>query len=372
VEAQEEGQEEVQEAPEEALIRGSMSDFDLSAYAYDLPDAQIARFPATRRDGSRLLVLGAQNGAVAHHAFDEILEHLPPRALLVLNDTRVVPARIPCHKASGGAAELFFVEPAGGGQARCLLRASRRPRPGAVLTTARGGLEVELLADEGKGVVLARFPVDHDEALPALLEQVGEVPLPPYLRREAGPDDLARYQTVYARAPGAVAAPTAGLHFTPALLAEVEARGHDLARVTLHVGPGTFRPVEVDDIRDHEMHGERYEISAEAAARINAARAEGRPILAVGTTSVRTLEAAARDGRVQAGQGVARLFIYPGFRLQIVDHLLTNFHLPGSTLIMMVAAITGREPLLAAYREAVTEGYRFYSYGDAMLVRGDG
>ena len=347
-----------------------MSDFYLDAYTYELPDEQIARFPAARRDGSRLMVLGARSGQVTHHGFSELLDQLPDRALLVLNDTRVVPARIPCHKASGGAAELFFLESAGGGRARCLLRASRRPRPGAVLTTARGGHEVALLADEGKGVALARFPVEDDEALPALLAEVGEVPLPPYLRREARPDDLDRYQTVYARAPGAVAAPTAGLHFTPELLAAAEARGHELARVTLHVGPGTFRPVEVDDIRDHEMHGERYEVSTEAAAAINAARAEGRPILAVGTTSVRTLEAAASDGRVQAGQGVARLFIYPGYRLQIVDHLLTNFHLPGSTLIMMVAAMTGREPLLAAYREAVAQGYRFYSYGDAMLVRG--
>ena len=345
-----------------------MSVFDLSQYQYDLPDAQIARYPAATRDASRLMLLDAVGGT-SHHRFSDLIDLLPPGALLVLNDARVVRARVFCQKPSGGRVELFYVGPAGDGTVRCLVRASRRPREGAELRTLRGGQPVRLVADEGEGRFRVALP-GGDAGVFAFLEAEGDLPLPPYLRRDAEASDDLRYQTVYAANPGAVAAPTAGLHFTPALLADLAARGFLTARLTLHVGPGTFRPVETDDVRQHRMEGERYELPEPTVAAIAAAGAEGRPVVAVGTTTVRVLESvAALPGGLVPGQGVATGFIVPGHRFRVVQHLVTNFHLPGSTLLLLVSALAGRERVLAAYREAVAAGYRFYSYGDAMLIR---
>jgi S-adenosylmethionine:tRNA ribosyltransferase-isomerase len=343
--------------------------FDLSRYQYDLPDELIARYPAPERDGSRLLL---QDGAAgtAHHRFADLPDLLPAGALLVLNDARVVRARVFCRKPSGGRVELFYVGPAGDGTVRCLVRASRRPREGATLTTLRGDLPVHLVTDEGGGRFRVQVP-GGDAGVHAFLEAAGDIPLPPYLRRDSEALDAERYQTVYAANPGAVAAPTAGLHFTPALLAALGARGFETASLTLHVGPGTFRPIETDDVRQHPMEGERYELPEATVAAILRAKAAGRPVVAIGTTTVRVLESVARDhGRLVPGLGVAEGFILPGHRFQVVEHLVTNFHLPGSTLLLLVSALAGRERVLAAYREAVALGYRFYSYGDAMLLRG--
>jgi S-adenosylmethionine:tRNA ribosyltransferase-isomerase len=357
------------------------ADFDFA-----LPVEQIAMVPAPRRDGSRLLVLERPSGAVKHGYFKEILHFLPPRSLLVLNDTRVIPARLRGHKPTGGAVELLLtrsISPTsvsgdgrgeawealarGLGKVQLPLRVDIDPRLGATVIERLGG-----------GAVVVRL--ETAGSLLEVLEEVGEVPLPPYIeaaRRRAGSpvtaaDDRARYQTVYAAQPGAVAAPTAGLHFTPELLDEIRAAGHDTATITLHVGPGTFRPVEVEDPRAHRMDVEHYRIPAATAAALAAARAEGRPVIAVGTTVVRALEAAARaagaGGAVAAGEGATDLMLLPGDPFLVVTGLVTNFHLPRSTLLMLVAAFAGRDKVLAAYADAIARGYRFYSYGDAMLI----
>ena len=286
-----------------------------------------------------------------------------------MNDARVVPARVYCRKPTGGRVELFWLAPTDDGLARCTVRASRRPGEGARLRTERGDHELELVRDEGAGRFAVRFPAGLNPY--AFLEEVGDIPLPPYIRRAAESRDAERYQTVYAAHRGAVAAPTAGLHFTTSLLARLGAAGHEAVTVTLYVGPGTFKPVEADDVREHDMEGERYAINTEAAVAISSAKATGRPIVAVGTTSVRVLESVADErGHVQAGQGLAEAYILPGHQFRVVDHLLTNFHLPSSTLLMLVSALAGRERMVSAYEAAVAEGYRFYSYGDAMFIRG--
>jgi S-adenosylmethionine:tRNA ribosyltransferase-isomerase len=350
----------------------AVNEFDRRLYHFDLPPEQIADEPAELRDASRLMLLdraATEEPGVTHHRFHELVDLLPPRSLLVMNDARVVPARVYCRKPTGGRVELFWLAPTEDGLARCTVRASRRPGVGARLRTERGDHEVELVRDEGAGRFAVRFPEGLDPY--TFLEAVGDMPLPPYIRRAAEARDGERYQTVYAAKPGAVAAPTAGLHFTTSLLAALGAAGHEAVTVTLYVGPGTFKPVEVDDVREHDMEGERYAINTEAAVAISSAKATGRPIVAVGTTSVRVLESVADErGYVQAGQGVADAYILPGHRFRVVDHLVTNFHLPSSTLLMLVSALAGRERVTAAYGLAVTEGYRFYSYGDAMFIRG--
>jgi S-adenosylmethionine:tRNA ribosyltransferase-isomerase len=368
------------------------SDFD-----YVLPEELIAQHPLPERDASRLLVLARAGAAApAHHRFVDLPGLLPRGTLLVLNDTRVIPARLHGHKPTGGRVELLLLEPespAAPDRWRCLYSAAkplkvgtrvvldRDPTASALVLARHGdraapaarGLEPRLGRGSTRpsdgGRVTCGFEVHG--GLAASLERLGEVPLPPYVRRPGGeePEDRGRYQTVFARADGAVAAPTAGLHFTDGTLAALADAGVETARVTLHVGPGTFVPVKVDDPAQHRMHSEPYEVSAAAAAAVNAARASGRPVVAVGTTVVRTLEsAAAADGTVRAGAGRTELFVTPGFRFRAVDGLLTNFHLPRSTLLMLVAALCGRERLLDAYRVATAERYRFYSYGDAMLV----
>jgi len=356
------------------------ADFD-----YDLPPDRVAAVPAARRDDARLLVLDRGSGARKHARFFELLEHLPRRALLVLNDTRVFPARIRGHKPSGGAFEVLLVrrvavEPAPTGHFREVWEALTRGLGTSALgkTLAAGGVEIELLERLPGGTARVAL-AGAGAALLDRLDQIGEMPLPPYIeaaRRRTpatGVDDRDRYQTVFASHPGAVAAPTAGLHFTPELLEAAARAGHEIARVTLHVGPGTFRPVEADDPSAHHMDAEHYRVSPETAGAIARARREGRRIVAVGTTVVRTLEASARahDGQVVAEQAATDLFLMPGSRFQVVTDLITNFHLPRSTLLMLVAAFAGRELILETYAEAVRLGYRFYSYGDAMLITGD-
>ena len=336
-----------------------------SDYHYDLPPDRIAQHPAERRDASRLLVLHP-DGQAEDRTFADVVGLVPDGAVVVVNDTRVIPARVRAKKASGGQVELLFVEPVGQGAWRCLARARRPLRAGQELHPLAPGAP-PLTVVEGRAddtTITVAVPGD---AL-AFLDAFGEVPLPHYIERAAAaPDDRARYQTVFAREPGAVAAPTAGLHFTPALVAALEARGVAIARVTLHVGLGTFTPVRAEDLAEHVMHRERFEIPEATATLV----ASGRPVVAVGTTVVRALESAALGPRrVAAGPGETRLFIRPGtgFRFQIVDHLITNFHLPESTLLMLVSTFAGRERVLAAYRHAVAAGYRFFSYGDAMWL----
>jgi S-adenosylmethionine:tRNA ribosyltransferase-isomerase len=340
------------------------SDFD-----FQLPPEQIAQTPLDRRDQSRLYLLDRAAGNEAR-TIRELPMLLPAGALVVVNDTRVIPARLHGRKSTGGRVELLLCEPLAGVPApawRCLGGASKPIRLGPLVLD--GGLDAEVLAVHGEYVDV-RFGIGAD-AFDGWLAAHGEVPLPPYIRRDL-PDahDRERYQTVFARAPGAVAAPTAGLHFTPELLAALAARGIERAALTLHVGPGTFAPLRADELDGQRLHAERYEIPPATGAAVNAARAAGRPVVAVGTTVVRTLEAAARpDGTVAGGAGITDIFLQPGHRFGIVDMMLTNFHLPKSSLVVLVAAFAGTERVLAAYQDAIARGFRFYSYGDAMLIR---
>ena len=352
--------------------------FSLSDYDYELPPAQIAQQPAARRDQSRLLVLRRPDGALEHRRFHEIDALFEPGDVLVVNDTRVVCGRLYGHKPSGGRVELLLLDYAeclrrraeGAGLiGRCLLRAAKPTRVGTGLVFPEG-LTAEVI-DATEGVYTVRF--DGGDDFEALIERIGHVPLPPYIRRDrqtAGESaDRQTYQTVYAAHKGAVAAPTAGLHFTPELLDRLRRAGVEIASITLHVGYGTFLPVRVEDIRDHRMHAESFEIPDRTARTVTAARAGGRRVIAVGTTCVRTLEYSTDSlGRLHAGRGECDLFIYPGYRFKAVDALITNFHLPRSTLLMLVSAFAGRDRILAAYRTAIVEGYRFYSYGDGMMI----
>ena len=339
-----------------------LSDFD-----YHLPPDRIAQRPAPRRDESRLMVVPRHSDGVGHHRFRDLPELLNPDDLLVVNDTRVVPARLRGHKESGGRVEILLSRPLKDDRWEVMVRG--KTRVGSRLLLAGGALTATVEAVEGGPTRVVRLAPA--ERLDAILRDHGEIPLPPYIDRPAGDteEDRERYQTVYSAQPGAVAAPTAGLHFTPELLARLESRGIERVAVTLHVGPGTFRPVTAERITDHRMETERYTVSAAAAAAIEAARAAGRRIIACGTTATRVLETVwQRHGAVVAGAGESDLFLYPGERFGVVDGLITNFHLPCSTLLMLVAAFAGRERILAAYQEAIGAGYRFYSYGDAMLV----
>jgi S-adenosylmethionine:tRNA ribosyltransferase-isomerase len=339
-----------------------VSDFD-----YALPPGFIAQHPAERRDASRLLVCPRDGGAFVHLRFNEIGSVLRAGDLLVLNDTRVVPARLFGEKGSGGQVEVLFARPLAEGEWEAMVRG--RSRVGTRLILAGGRLTATVVGiEEGP---FRRLRVDEPERLDAVLGEAGQVPLPPYIERPAGHtvEDLERYQTVFAERPGAVAAPTAGLHFTAELLDRLRRAGVDTAHVTLHVGPGTFRPVEVEEIKDHRMATERFSVGAGVAARIAAAKGEGRRVIACGTTVTRVLETLwRRHGAVVAGEGETDLFLYPGEPFGVIDGLITNFHLPRSTLIMLVAAFASRERVLEAYAEAIQARYRFYSYGDAMVV----
>ncbi|MDQ0287280.1 S-adenosylmethionine:tRNA ribosyltransferase-isomerase [Desulfofundulus luciae] len=338
-----------------------MSDFD-----YDLPPELIAQDPAPRRDESRLMVLFRDDGRMEHRLFRDIVEYLSPQDVLVVNDTRVIPARLTGCKAQGGAeVEVLLLRPLDEWRWEALVRPGRRLRPGTRLIFGDGLAEglVEDVTETGGRVVSFTSALPFEE----VLSRLGKMPLPPYIKKY--PEDPERYQTVYARQEGSAAAPTAGLHFTTELLDRIEARGVQLVRVLLHVGLGTFRPVRVQDITRHHMHAEYYEVTEEAARAINVARARGGRVVAVGTTTTRCLETVAdTDGQIRPGTGWTDIFIYPGYRFKAVDALVTNFHLPKSTLLMMVSAFAGREKILHAYRTAVEMRYRFFSFGDAMLI----
>jgi S-adenosylmethionine:tRNA ribosyltransferase-isomerase len=370
------------------LVKTCHTQLRTSDFDYHLPPEQIATHPTVRREDARLLRLDRFRGTHNHAHFREIAGLLPPGALVVLNETRVFPARLRGSKPSGGAIELLLTRMVGdaadarGGRVETWEGLARNVGRDADLELRfAGGVTARVEARLGEGRVRLRFSGLGNASLMARLDEIGEVPLPPYIeaarKREASggataDDDRQRYQTVYASAPGAVAAPTAGLHFTPELLDGLVAAGHQIARLTLHVGPGTFRPVKTEQPSEHVMDEELYEIPAETARAVNAARAAGRPVVAIGTTVVRALESAARDGRgeLNAGPGATRLFLMPGAEFQVVTDLVTNFHLPRSTLLMLIAAFAGRERVLEAYRAAIDAGYRFYSYGDAMLITG--
>ena len=352
----------------------------LSDYDYSLPDGLIARVPLERRDASRLLVLDRRTGARLHRRFADWPGLLRDGDLLVLNDARVIPARLLGRKrGSGGRVELLLVRPdaetatdaalqgpAGALTWVCLGQASKGLKVGAVVELD-GGAEATIVGSMGEGELRVRFAAP--ESLGALVAKVGALPLPPYLEREPEEADRVRYQTVYARVAGSVAAPTAGLHLTEAMLADLERRGVQRAFITLDVGPGTFLPVRGEDESQHRMHPERYHVPPATTAALARARREGRRVVAVGTTVVRTLESTVQpDGTLRSGPGSTTLFIRPGHRFDAVDALLTNFHLPRSTLLMLVSAFAGRESVLAAYRDAVEQRYRFFSYGDAMFI----
>jgi len=337
-------------------------------FDYHLPAELIARYPAPQRDASRLLLLNRASQQIAEDLFSNLSAHLVAGDLLVMNDTRVMPARLFGNKESGGKVEIFLVrrseEP--GERWLCLLRASKKFQAGQIVHLA-GDMKATVCGRSGGEAWLIEFA--GSEPFAEWLEREGHIPLPPYLQREDDHADRERYQTVFSRTPGAIAAPTAGLHFTRKLLAELVAKGIEIAYLTLHTGLGTFQPVRVEHVEEHRIHTERYSIPAATAEAIRVAKARGNRVIAVGTTTTRTLEYAAdQDGNVAPGSGEADIFIFPGYRFKVVDALITNFHLPESTLLMLVSAFAGHEYTLAAYREAVARGFRFYSYGDAMLI----
>jgi S-adenosylmethionine:tRNA ribosyltransferase-isomerase len=342
----------------------NISDFD-----YELPPSAIAQEASEPRDAARLLRLTRTDEAPTDHAFRDLPGLLRPGDLLVVNRSRVIPARLLGRRAGGGTAEVFLLRDVGDDRWQAFVRPGRRLRPGHTVTIdddLSAEIETEAVGKEGRRVLHLRSRAGTVEEA---LERAGHVPLPPYIRRKDRPDDRARYQTVYARERGSVAAPTAGLHFTSGLLAALPRKGVATAEIVLHVGPGTFRPVAVDEVEDHRLEPEPYVVPDEAAAAIASARARGGRVVAVGTTVVRPLEAAAgADGTVSAGPGETALVVAPGHAFRVVDALVTNFHLPRSSLLLLVAAFAGRERVLGAYQEALRRGYRFYSYGDAMLL----
>ncbi|MCU0808609.1 MAG: tRNA preQ1(34) S-adenosylmethionine ribosyltransferase-isomerase QueA [Candidatus Contendobacter sp.] len=333
-------------------------------FYYDLPPELIAQQPPARRGDSRLLTLDGASGELGDRWFRNLPELLQPGDLLVFNDTRVIPARLFGRKASGGRFEILIERLLDERRALVHLHASKSPKPGGALRFD-AGFTATVLGRHGE---LFEISLDGDEPWLALLERHGQTPLPPYIRRPPTPEDRERYQTIYARQPGAVAAPTAGLHFDQELLDRLAEQGIEQVFVTLHVGAGTFQPVRVEHIEEHVMHGEWIEVGAATCERIAAARARGGRVIAVGTTVARALETAAQNGGIQPWCGQTRIFIYPGYRFRCVDALITNFHLPESTLLMLVAALAGRAATLNAYRYAVEQRYRFFSYGDAMFI----
>jgi len=344
---------------------------DISLFDYDLPREMIAQVPAEKRDESKLLVLDRAAGAVEHRVFREIIDCLSPGDTLVLNDTRVIPARVDAHRETGGKVEILFVEDRGNHRWTALMQAKGKLRVHETLLFD-GGLRAEIINRDPDGLYRLRFG-ENDDVL-TMLERAGATPLPMYIVRvrpdhAARPEDRERYQTVYARDPGSVAAPTAGLHFTEELLTKIEQKGVEIARVTLHVGFGTFAPIRVERVEEHKMHRESFNMKPEEVEKLNRAKRDGRRIVAVGTTTTRALESLALRGAITPGGGSTDLFIYPGFQFKFVDALITNFHLPRSTLLVLVCAFAGREKILAAYAEAKRNGYRFYSYGDAMFIK---
>ena len=343
-----------------------MSELRKSDFYFDLPQELIAQDPLADRTASRLLVLHRQTGEVEHHTFREITDYLRPGDCLVLNNTKVIPARLMGVKEDTGAAiEVLLLKRRENDVWETLVKPGKKARPGPKLVFGDGCLRAEVLDVVEEGNRLVRFY--YDGIFEEALDRLGEMPLPPYITHKL--QDKNRYQTVYAKHDGSAAAPTAGLHFTQELLAKIEEMGVRIASVTLHVGLGTFRPVKADNILEHHMHSEHYQITREASDIINRTKKEGGRVICVGTTSCRTVESAADEsGSVQPGCGDTEIFIYPGYQFKVLDCLITNFHLPESTLVMLVSALAGREHVLAAYQKAVEERYRFFSFGDAMLI----
>lgn len=336
----------------------------LSEFDYDLPEELIAQYPIEPRDHSRLLVVDKISGAWQHKHFFDLPDFLEPGDTLVFNDSRVMPARLLGSKPDTGAkVEVFLLHRQQGDEWEALVKPGKKAKPGTVIQFS-DELRCEVLSSTDFGGRIVRF--QYQGIFEEILDRLGQTPLPPYIHAQL--EDKERYQTVYSKHKGSAAAPTAGLHFTPELLQTIEAKGVSLAFVTLHVGLGTFRPVNTEEITEHVMHREYYSISPEAAATINATKARGGRLIAVGTTAIRTLETAGRQGVVEAGSGWTDIFIYPGYQFQMVEGAVTNFHLPKSTLLMLISAMMGRDKVLAAYHEAVAEKYRFFSFGDAMFI----
>lgn len=341
---------------------------DVQDFHYELPEGLIAQSPLDARSASRLLQVQRASGQCVDRQFVDLPELLKAGDLLVFNNTRVIPARLQARKATGGEVEVMVERLIGEDQAMVQLRANRKPQPGSALKVDVGGdaaLEVAVVAREGE---FWRLAVAAPWTWPQVLEAVGHMPLPPYITRPDSELDRDRYQTVYASVPGAVAAPTAGLHFDQAILDALQQRGVAFAQCTLHVGAGTFQPVRTQDITAHQMHAEWLEVDAELVSAVEATRAAGGRIIAVGTTALRALETAAAEGGLAPYRGDTQLFIYPGYTFKVVDALITNFHLPGSTLLMLVSALAGRSLIMKSYAHAIAERYRFFSYGDAMLI----
>ena len=337
----------------------------LSDFHYELPSDRIAQQPLNPRDHSRLLVLDRQTGDITHRRFYHVPDYLEPGDTLVFNNTRVIPARLLGVRAdTGGKVEVFLLNRLNDTDWETLVKPGKRARPGMKITFGPD-LSCQILDNTEFGGRVVRF--EFDGVFETILDRLGETPLPPYIHERLA--DSERYQTVYAKEKGSAAAPTAGLHFTDSLLADLSAKGVNLVFVTLHVGLGTFRPVSVENITDHIMHREYYSVSPETAEIINKTKAAGKKVVAVGTTSVRTLETAGADGKVKSGSGYTNIFIYPGYRFRVIDALITNFHLPESTLLMLISAFANRDLILHAYETAIHEEYRFFSFGDAMLIR---
>ncbi len=341
----------------------NVSDFD-----YELPLELIAQEPVKIRDSCRLMVLNREKGSIEHRIFSDIKEYLKPGDCLVMNDSKVIPARLFGVKQSTGVnVEFLLSKKIEGNTWETMVRPGRRIKPGDVVVFGDGKLKAEIKSYSSEGTRIAEFSCDGD--FMDVLEELGKMPLPPYIEREAKAEDKDDYQTVYAREEGSVAAPTAGFHFTPELLDEIRAMGVKTVFVTLHVGIGTFRPVKVEVVEEHQMHFEHYSVSEEAAKIINETKAAGGRVISVGTTACRTMESATgEDGIIRAGSDDTGIFIYPGYKYKMVDCLITNFHLPKSTLMMLVSALYDREKILEAYKTAVQERYRFFSYGDAMFI----
>jgi S-adenosylmethionine:tRNA ribosyltransferase-isomerase len=333
-------------------------------FHFDLPEELIASFPLEKRSASRLLSVDGNSGVISHGVFTDLLDQVQPGDLMIFNDTRVIPARLFGQKASGGKVEVLVERVLDDKRALTHVRSSRSPKPGARLLL-EGGIEAEMVARH-ENLFELRFDIAGN--LVEALEQYGHMPLPPYMKREDQLSDRERYQTVYNRKPGAVAAPTAGLHFDAELLAKLDAKGVKRAFVTLHVGAGTFQPVKVEDISEHVMHSEYIEVSEEVCNLVKQTRAEGGRVIAVGTTSVRSLESASQQGEIAPFFGDSDIFIFPGYEFKSVDAMVTNFHLPESTLLMLVSAFSGFDHIKQAYKEAVEQRYRFFSYGDAMFL----
>ena len=337
-----------------------------SDFYYDLPEELIAQDPLEDRSSSRLLVLNRESGDVSHHIFKDIVDYLHEGDCLVINDTKVLPARLIGSKVGTDAKiEILLLKRKENNIWETLVKPGKKAKPGAKISFGDGLLVGEVLDVVEEGNRLIQF--SYEGIFEEVLDQLGQMPLPPYITHQL--EDKNRYQTVYAKHTGSAAAPTAGLHFTPELLKKIEEKGVDIARVTLHVGLGTFRPVKVENVLEHHMHSEFYQIDEEAAAKINRAKENGKRVICVGTTSCRTIESAAEEnGHISPCSGWTEIFIYPGYKFKALDALITNFHLPESTLVMLVSALAGREKVMAAYEEAVKERYRFFSFGDAMFI----